>query len=56
MAEAMLDNQDFSAPVAAIMKKKTEKNVYVDLKREDRRCKLFMHVYCRGVRSASSTN
>lgn len=50
--EKMLDNQDFIAPLAAVVKKETKKGVDVEAKREDRRWKAIEVVYSTSWRSA----
>lgn len=56
MTETMLNSRDFTAQVAAVVKKETEKAVNVEWKREIRHCKFFASAYSTAARSASSSN
>lgn len=49
----MLDNPDFIAPVAASVKKETEKAVDAHSRKEDRRRRIFDAAYDTDARSPS---
>lgn len=55
MTEAMLDDQEFIAPVAKIAKKETKEDVNAGTERKDWHRKFLEVAYSPGVRSASSS-
>lgn len=56
LTEAVLDNQDFIAPVPQTVEKETEKALEIESRQEDQRCKLAVAEISIGARSTSSND